>query len=717
MPKKNQYSFLFQLFSFFILSAVFVGSTAAEARVLPDTPESAEANAGKFADWRTVGPNGGDVRAIVVDPANSNHFYFGTLDGQIYTSYDAGQSWRMLYNLNRPGLVLDNMVIDIRDPKTMYVAGHKAHVKSEAGGFYKSTDGGASWREVKGLRTTPIFAMIQSSKNPDMLAVGAGDGVHVSFDSGNTWEKLPNENVPGLINVNSIAIDPRNTDVIYAGTFYRPYKTTDGGKTWRLISKGMIDDSDVFAINIDPRNPDHIFASACSGIYESYDAGENWKKAQGIPSQARRTRDILQHPSKAGYVYAATTEGFWMSADGGKSWSVTTTRQLEINSIAVHPEEPSKVYIGTNSYGVMVSEDFGKSFRQTNGGYSTRRTNLIVPDVEQPNRMYASTINTAVGGGFFYVSEDGGATWRASMKNYPVQLEVYSILQDETTPATIYLGTNKGVYRSLDRGASWAAVTAPKKAAAPRRRAPARKSAVKKPAVEVEKTEPEKPAAKLTSITSKINALVRTGDGKNGLLAATDKGLYRTYDIAKGWDLVPFAEGMDWQILALAATDNDTIWVGTARQGVLVSRDGGATWQRDSGIPERHPISDIEVDPLNSAKVYVGTQQTFYLTRNNGESWERRGGNLPAGDYNSIVINPNNTNEIFAASAQENRDGLFRSLDGGKTWERVDTDKLNLPSRRIWTLSFDSRNPNIILVGSHSAGIYRVERSLTTATN
>jgi hypothetical protein len=79
--------------------------------------------------------------------------------------------------------------------------------------------------------------------------------------------------------------------------------------------------------------------SACSGIYETSDGGDNWHKVQGIPSQSRRTRAILQHPTIPGLVFAGTTEGFWRSGKGGdnNSWMVTTSRQLEINSIAVHP--------------------------------------------------------------------------------------------------------------------------------------------------------------------------------------------------------------------------------------------------------------------------------------------------------------------------------------------------------------------------------------------
>src|ERR1041384_6948487 len=164
---------------------------------------------------------------------------------------------------------------------------------------------------------------------------------------------------------------------------------------------------------------------------------------------------------------------------------VTTSRQLEINSIAVHPSRPDMVYIGTNNYGVMVSNDGGKTFTPTNGGFSGRFANAILADREIPHRIYASTINTATGGGFLFVSNDNGESWRPSMRSMPSRLITYSILQDARDANIIYLGTNLGVYRSLDRGTSWAPVwavedTAPVKtkkrakaavAAAPKRRA------------------------------------------------------------------------------------------------------------------------------------------------------------------------------------------------------------------------------------------------------
>src|SRR5436309_3147087 len=409
------------------LTLLFQSSRGVSARVAaPDVTSSGTAYS---TEWRLTGPTGGDVRALVVDPSDPNRFYFGTLDGQLYASTDGGQNWRLLMNFNRPRLFVDHIIVDPRNSKELYVATHR---HKEPGGFFKSTDGGLTWRESPELRNEALHSLTQSSLNPDILLAGTISGIFRSADSGETWTALPTSRTPGLVDVESLAIDPRTANVIYAGTWYLPYKSTDGGQTWKSIKTCMIDDSDIFAINIDPRNPEHVIASACSGIYDTPDGGNNWRKVQGIPSQSRRTRAILQHPSLPGLVFAGTTEGFWRSERGGDadSWMVTTSRQLEINSIAVHPSRPETVYIGTNNYGVMVSYDGGKNFAPTNAGYSGRFANVIVADREMPNRVYAATINTTTGGGFLFVITDNGETLRPSMRSMPQRLITYSIMQD-----------------------------------------------------------------------------------------------------------------------------------------------------------------------------------------------------------------------------------------------------------------------------------------------
>jgi photosystem II stability/assembly factor-like uncharacterized protein len=513
---------------------------------------------------------------------------------------------------------------------------------------------------------------------------------------------------------------------MYAGTTWRAYKTTDGGKNWRLIKNGMIDDSDVFAIEIDQKNPDHVVASACSGIYESFNKGEKWTKIQGIPSQSRRTRDIKLNPAIPGAYYAATTEGFWMSNAAGKAWMMTTSRELEINSIAVHAEEANRIFIATNNYGVMVSNDGGKNFEPTNGNFTSRFTLSVVPDIERPTRFYAATYNTATGGGFFFISDDAGVTWQPGMKNLIAnRISPHTLLQDRTDPNTIYLGTNIGVFRSSDRGLSWTHLTPPKPKTTPKKRVPAkRKAAVKSqakpaPVQPPVVTEPVATTGKVAALTEQINLLVHTEDGKNGIIAGTDSGLYRTYDINAGWEKIYFGDNLTTKVFSIytSPAQPGIIWAGTATSGLMLSRDDGETWQKVAGVPQDAPVSAIVVDQKRPERIYVGTAQTLYVSRDGGRSWMRRGGNLPLGNYTSILINPLNTDEVLVASALEANGGIYQSADAGMTWKRVDTKEMNMASRRYWSMAFDPTDSNRILVGTHSSGIYRLERTPSAAVN
>lgn len=736
-------------------------------------------------DWRSTGPQGGDVRALVVDPNNPDRFYFGTLDGQIYTSSNSGKHWQLLYNFGKPRLFIDNIIVDPRNSRVLYVGAHRHNL---AGGFFKSTDGGATWRESAELKNEALHSLAQSESNPDTLIAGTFTGVFRSDDAGQSWKQLPTQSEPGLIHVESLAIDPRTTNTIYAGTFYLPYKSVDGGKSWKSIKNGIIDDSDIFAIDIDPRDPNHIIASACSGIYESKNGGEDWRKVQGIPSQSRRTRAILQHPSVAGIVFAGTTEGFWRSDKGGApdSWMVTTSRQLEINAIAVHPSRPDMVFVATNNYGVMVSNDGGKSFTPTNAGFSGRFANAILADREAPNRVYASTINTATGGGFFFVSDDNGESWRPSMRSMPSRLITYAILQDVRDANIIYLGTNLGVYRSTDRGTSWAPVWAVEKSKAPaknttRATAAARKrggasspgDAVMQAQVALKAAgynlgEPDGRAGPATTaavkrfqgdrhlpVTGKLDSitLAALGVGKGGnaasterssdliiadavntlvhsvdpdtqepaILAGTNSGLYRSVDPTKGWEKLSYGNH-DSRTTCISTNlrQPDTILVGTPAAGVLISRDAGKSWRQLDGLSGELPVNTVVQDPQRPDYIYVGTKQALFVSHDGGKSWKMRGGNLPYGDFTSILINPRNGDEVFVGNAYQATDvggGVYRSTNAGLTWARIDPTGGRLPSQRIWALAFDAHDQNVLFVGSHSAGVYVVPRSIDTLSS
>ncbi len=790
-------------FRFFFAIALAVTSINGLGALAAALDDSTETEAERVMDWQVTGPMGGDVRSLVIDPQDAQRLYFGTIDGQIYASTDGGATWTRLKGFNRPGLYIDHLIVDPRDSNIIYAAAHR---HKEPGGFFKSKDGGASWKEASEFKNEAVHALTQSSKDPDMLIAGTNRGVFRSKDSGDSWEQFQTSATPGLVNVESLAVDPRDSNVIYAGTWYLPYKTTDGGNTWNITKNGIIDDSDIFAIEIDETDPDHVIMSACSGIYETRNAGALWRKVNGIPSQSRRTRAILQNPAVPSAVYAGTTEGFWLSQNGGNDWRVTTNRQnFEVNAIAVHPKNPQTVYIGTNNYGVMVSRDGGKNFAPSNDGYSGRRAYFVLPDSERPNRIYATTINTATGGGYFYVSDDGGVTWRLSTRNMPNRLISYAILQDRKDPNLIYLGTNYGIYRSADRGATWSPVTPPKSKSQPRTKgkrgkatavataktqktnAPDQKELTKQAQAalnalgyevgtpdgvagtrtvaalrkfQADKAIPQSGALDVVTLTAlglgggmqsaggsaqalqsapvfltdnmTINALAHIfdeRDGRPGMLAATNVGLYRTFDPLKGWERVLFGNNLDsgdlsrTLCISVSPRTSEVIYVGTAKSGVLVTRDGGKSWQQVRGIPADAPVNVVEQDPKRESHVYVGTTQTFYVSHDGGNKWLRRGGNLPLGSFTSVLINPENTNEIYVGNAYE-RDGrttstregggVFRSTDAGMTWQRIDPQ---LPSRRVWSLAFDPTDSTRLFIGSHSAGVYVARRGAATAGN
>jgi len=192
-------------------------------------------------------------------------------------------------------------------------------------------------------------------------------------------------------------------------------------------------------------------------------------------------------------------------------------------------------------------------------------------------------------------------------------------------------------------------------------------------------------------------------------------------DPTKGWQKLSFGSVLDPRTTCISTSlkHPETIWVGTAASGVLVTRDGGASWRQIEGIPQDAAVNTVAQDPQKSDSIYVGTKRAFYLSHDGGASWSRRGGNLPFGDFTSILINPRNSEEVFVGNAYQTGEiggGVFRTVNGGQTWARIDPRENRLPSQRIWALAFDSRDQNTLFVGSHSAGIYVVPRGLSNVS-
>ena len=646
--------------------------------------------------WQMTGPFGGDVTALTIDPRNANRILVGSGDGQIYSSIDGGTVWKRL----RPGIRALGCTVTIlhfdREKPNLIYAGAKPQTEvgdeTNGGGFFISEDNGESWRETESLRGRAVRSFSQSVSEPSVMAIAASNGVYRSSDRGKTWELITPVGNPELRGFHSVAIDPRDANAVYVGTHHLPWKTPDGGKTWKRTGHkdvGMIDDSDIFTIQVDPDDPNTVMMSACSGIYRSRDAGIGWTKFQGIPYSSRRTHMVYRHPTRPETIFAATTEGLWISTQDGKqdTWRQVTSAQLVINAVAVHPTEPDRVVLGTQDNGVLISSNGGETFEASNAGFINRKVPAVLADSKERGRIYAGVIFDGLNGGLF-VSEDGGITWQQSMNGMGVR-DVYSLYQSPAKPEIIYAGTNHGLFRSEDHGRNWMQlkreepvepapsekeiankpiVEAPKPATRPRvvspqsqspkgkkasaksikpvvqshaKKAPAKSSAKSKTVARPlppakKKVEPPKPVSDRVDLQNQVLSIVPfTASVESGqaewLIVKTWDGFFFTEDEAKGWKPLK---------IRLSETGDESV--------------------------AQSEINSIATSPRAPGVLYIATNEGLFVSKNNGANFQKIVFDEDVKGVRTILMDPRSSDTIYLGTTA----GFFRSIDGGKTWEQ-----------------------------------------------
>jgi photosystem II stability/assembly factor-like uncharacterized protein len=600
---------------------------------------SARSNALPPSDWLPYGPDGGDARALAVDPHDSQHLYLGTATGWIYESHNGGVQWKRLARVGRrDDLVLDNIVIDPSTPGRIIVGAWV--LSSPDGGLYTSNDNGATWSVVPEMKGQSIRALVTAPSDPKVIVAGTLKGVYKTTDSGAHWKLITPEGSQELHEVESIAIDPKDPKTIYAGTWHLPWKTTDDGAHWSNIKEGVIDDSDVFSIIIDPKDPSVVYASACSGIYKSETAGTRFQKIQGIPSTARRTRVLMQDPQHQNIVFAGTTEGLYRTTDSGKTWIRTTGPELIVNDVFINPTDTNRVMLATDRGGVLVSNDDGASFRPTNAGFSSRQITSYVEDFNHPGTIYVGLVNDKAWGGVF-MSTNGGLTW--SQKN--VGLEAHDVFSlGQASDGTLLAGTRHGIYRM--NGELWTKVdkvtlelpvteqppvakpvTAKKKGAATHKVAPKPAPAKKKPA--------PKP------FDGTVFSFARDGEQ---VFAATSDGVLKSVDGGQSWTLVADPQGRVWYTIASSKSGIFTASLSKA----AFSTDNGHTWTGVTPPSELTQITAVAVDGFGG--LWIGGREGVYLSEDKGATWQVVK-NLFVRDVNSIFYDEKGQRVLVTANS------------------------------------------------------------------
>jgi photosystem II stability/assembly factor-like uncharacterized protein len=401
---------------------------------------------GAQAQWNSLGPFGGNARALAYDPASPDHILLGSGGGALFDSRDGGAQWRPFAHLGA-GLMLETIAFDPSHSETIYVGAWS--ITGSGGSFFLTRNGGRSWSEPSALRGKSIQGLAIAASDPRVLVAAAIDGLYRSRDKGESWERITPIGHPDLKNFESVAIDPHDPQIIYAGTWHLPWKTTDGGQHWNNIKQGVIDDSDVFSIILSHANSQVVFASACSGIYKSENGGQLFHKIQGIPATARRTRILMQDPGDANVVYAGTTEGLWKSTDGGTVFKRISPPNFILNDVMVDPRNSKRLLIATDRGGIFASEDAGQTFRPSNDGFSQRRVTSVIADPKQPSDLYVSVVNDKEFGGVFR-RHDG--RWM-QLSDGLGAMEVFDL--ERSPEGHLVAATNRGLYRLPAGAQQW----------------------------------------------------------------------------------------------------------------------------------------------------------------------------------------------------------------------------------------------------------------------
>jgi photosystem II stability/assembly factor-like uncharacterized protein len=626
------------------------------------------------SDWQLIGPEGGNVRSLSYDPSDPNRIILGTSAGQLFISQDGGNSWNLFGHLG-PGddYVVDHVVFDPTNPATVYAAAWGLFDDND-GGVFRSDDGGRTWRELMGAHGKSIRALAMAPSDHNTLVIGALDGVFRSRDGGATWERVSPENPASIENHSvlknfvSVAIDPQNPDIMYAGTRHLPWKTTNGGVSWHNLKEGILDDSDVFSIIVDPKVPSRVYASACSGIYKSDNGAEIFHRVQGLPHSAIRTRVLKQDPQRPWIVYAGTTGGLWKTTDSGARWSLVSAPDVIVNDVLIDPRNPERVLLATDLRGVLVSNDGFAHYTASNRGFTHRVVGAVIADRKDPGRLYVGVMNDKNMGGFF-ISDDAGKNWRQSNRGLDAR-DILSLQQSES--GALFVGTNHGIFSLASLSASWQPakmIWGPVPEWQPKPVTPEPEPVVSKSrsskttAASRHKTSASKAKAPPEPVIPVDTApRVRSLQmGEKAWFAATDQGLFISVDQGQKWYGQPIQGESNFS--AVNSYEDGTVTL-AGPTGAFLSHDSGKAW---TAVTLPKYVSGVyNLTQAPGSVLWLGTNQGAMRSTDGGESWRYVLNGLPKSDV--LAVRYDASGQRLLATALHTH-GVFESKDGGQTWQ------------------------------------------------
>jgi photosystem II stability/assembly factor-like uncharacterized protein len=261
--------------------------------------------------------SGYHVRCLAIDPTKSGVMYAGMAAFGVFKTTDDGNSWAAI-NEQLGDSYTKVMAIHPAKPDTLYLG-------TDGGGMYRRPSGSPEWEEIiEGMRNTYIKALVMDPKDPDVMYVATNGGVSKTTNGGDSWVSASN----GLTTryMLSLTVDPKNTQVLYAGSDGSGlFKTEDGGGNWVSVggdiwmTKGVEDEFAepgegtqstllVSSLAVNPVNTAIVYAGNPSGVFRSADSGQTWVQINtGLTNTEIKSLTVTS--TEPVTVYAGTADG------------------------------------------------------------------------------------------------------------------------------------------------------------------------------------------------------------------------------------------------------------------------------------------------------------------------------------------------------------------------------------------------------------------------
>jgi photosystem II stability/assembly factor-like uncharacterized protein len=648
---------------------------------------------------RWIGPYGGTLVSIAIDPVHPQVVYAGSFGSGVYKSTDGGSTWFPASH-GLTNLYVYSLALDPSNPAIVYAGTYRSQV-------YKSADGGVSWAWsgsgmqesaiVYNLAVDPIDPRIVYASTRGLSNNGSppwNGVVYKSTDWGSTWSiSLKNLGGAGLQDwAYSITVNPySHNQVLIAAHETGPHRSDNYGASWYPIDNGVTDYSGrAVVISPDPAHKSTYYYGVWheDSVYKSNDNATSWWPVnQGFTYQ--HVYSIALDPQNINNVYLATfVNGILKSTDGGGSWKSSGLAADIVYSVVIDPDTPSHLLAGTGGDGVFKTINSGASWSHSNQGIENAMvTSVVISQIVTPH-IYAGLY-----GGGVYTSEDQGKSWE-QINHGLNDLIVLDLVKDPAHPGILFGLTESGLYKNdLNTSNGWTLVGQGLPLSS--QLLPAYppdhpfttldlQEAFANPAV-ISTNNPSTTVPLITMVYAPSNPSI-------AYLGTAGAGVYRSTNGGQNWTPAGLG-GESINSLAVDQANANLVYAATTQPGSLkVSANGGQSW---SSVNLPVTFYSLIASPTTPGVVFTGTNNGVYRYQSAG--WTSLG--LEGLTVTSIQVDPGHPNKLYCGTDTS----AYYTLNGGKSWI---TANGMLDEQTIQDITIDPAFPDQVYFSTKTHGIF-----------